>query len=62
MIPAHPMNLMTALKRKIMCLMAKVESSKSNVSSFTSEHEENNYYELLDAFNELHKEAIKLQK
>ncbi|XP_027927835.1 uncharacterized protein LOC114184724 [Vigna unguiculata] len=42
--------------------MAKAESSKSSVSSFTSEHEENNYYELLDAFNELHKEATKLQK
>jgi len=32
------------------------------VSSFKYEHDENNYYELLDAFNELHKEATKLQK
>ncbi|XP_027903654.1 uncharacterized protein LOC114163549 [Vigna unguiculata] len=51
-----------------LCLMAKAEtsikaeSSKNSVSSFTSEHEENDYYELLDAFNELHKEATKLQK
>ena len=51
-----------------LCLMAKAESSikaessKNSVSSFTYEHEENDYYELLDAFNELHKEATKLQK
>jgi len=51
-----------------LCLMAKAEtsikaeSSKNSVSSFTSDHEENYYYELLDAFNELHKEATKLQK
>jgi len=32
------------------------------VSSFKSELEENYYHELLDAFNELHKEATKLQK
>jgi len=62
MIPAHPVNLMTSLKRKIIFLMAKAESSKNGVSSFTSEHEENDYYELLDAFNELYKEATKLQK
>ena len=49
---------MTTLKRKIICVMAKAESSKSSVSSFTSEHEENNYYELLDAFSELHKAEI----
>ena len=42
--------------------MAKAESSKNGVSSFTSEHEENDYYELLDALNELYKEATKLQK
>ena len=51
-----------------LCLMAKAESSikaepsKNSVSSFTSEHEENDYYELLDALNELYKEATKLQK
>jgi len=44
-----------------LCLMAGTWSSKSSVSSFKSEHEENNYYELLDAFNELHKEACKSQ-
>ena len=44
------------------CLMAGTRSSKSSVSSFKYEHDENNYYELLDAFNELHKEATKLQK
>ena len=32
------------------------------MSSFKSEHEENNYYELLDASNELQKEATKFQK
>jgi len=41
--------------------MAGIGSSKSSVSSFKYEHDENNYYELLDAFNELHKEATKLQ-
>jgi len=45
-----------------LCLMAGIRSSKSSVSSFKFEHEENNYYEILDAFNELHKEATKLQK
>jgi len=51
-----------------LCLMAKAEtsikaeSSKISVSNFTSDHEENDYDELLDAFNELHKEATKLQK
>jgi len=45
-----------------MYLMAGTRSSKSSVSSFKYEHDENNYYELLDAFNELHKEATKLQK
>jgi len=45
-----------------LCLMAGTSSSKSNVSSFNSNDDENNYYELLDAFNELHKEATKLQK
>jgi len=43
------------------CLMVGTRSSKSSVSSFKYEHDENNYYELLDAFNELHKEATKLQ-
>jgi len=45
-----------------LCLMAGTRSSKTSVSSFKFEHEQNNYYELLDAFNELHKEATKLQK
>ena len=45
-----------------LCLMAGTGSSKSSVSSFNSNDDENNYYELLDAFNELHKEATKLQK
>jgi len=45
-----------------LCLMAGIGSSKSSVSSFNSNDDENNYYELLDAFNELHKEATKLQK
>jgi len=45
-----------------MCLMVGTGSSKSSVSSFKYEHDENNYYELLDAFNELHKKATKLQK
>jgi len=45
-----------------LCLMAGTRSSKSSVSSFKSENDEINYYELLDAFNELHKEAMKLQK
>ena len=45
-----------------MCLMVGTGSSKSSVSSFKSEHDENNYYKLLDAFKELHKEATKLQK
>jgi len=62
MIPAYPVNRMRALRRKTMCLMAGTGSSKSSVSSFKYEHDENNYYELLDAFNELHKEATKLQK
>ena len=43
------------------CLMVGTGSSKSSVSSFKYEHDENNYYEFLDAFNELHKEATKLQ-
>jgi len=42
--------------------MAGTDSSKSSVSSFNSNDDENNYYELLDAFNELHKEATKLEK
>jgi len=33
------------------CLMAGTGSSKSSVSSFKYEQDENNYYELLDAFN-----------
>ena len=45
-----------------LCLMARIGSSKSNVSSFNSNDDENNYYELLNAFNELYKEATKLQK
>ena len=49
-------------KENNICLMAGTGSSKSSVSSFKYEHDENNYYELLDAFNELHKEATKLQK
>ena len=32
------------------------------MSSFKFENDEINYYELLDAFDELHKEATKLQK
>ena len=62
MIAAHPVNRMRALRRKTMCLMAGTGSSESSVSSFKYEHDENNCYELLDAFNELHKEAMKLQK
>jgi len=46
----------------ILCLMAGTGSSKSSVSSFNSNDDENNYYELLDAFNELHKEATNFQK
>jgi len=42
--------------------MTGTSSSKSSVSSFNSNDDKNNYYELLDAFNELHKEATKLQK
>ena len=42
--------------------MAGIGSSKSSVSSFNSNDHENNYYELLNAFNELYKEATKLQK
>jgi len=45
-----------------LCPMAVTGYSKSTVSSFNSNDDENNYYELLDAFNELHKEATKLQK
>jgi len=45
-----------------LCLMTGISFSKSSVSSFNSNDDENNYYELLDAFNELHKEATKLQK
>jgi len=44
------------------CLMARIRSSKSNVSSLKSNHDENSYCELLDAFNELHEEATKLQQ
>ena len=33
------------------CLMAGTGSSKSSVSSLKYEQDENNYYELLDAFN-----------
>jgi len=43
-------------------LMARIGSSKSSVSSFNSNDDENNYYELLNACNELHKEVTKLQK
>ena len=45
-----------------LCLMAGTGSSKSSVSSFNSNDHENNNYELLDGFNELHKEATKLKK
>jgi len=45
-----------------LCLMAGTCSSKSSVSNFKSNDDENNYYELIDAFNKLHKEATKLQK
>jgi len=39
-----------------LCPMAVTGYSKSTVSSFNSNDDENNNYELLDAFNELHKE------
>jgi len=41
-------------------LIADVEYSKSSVSCFES-NDENNYYQLFDAFNELHEEAKNLQ-
>jgi len=44
-----------------LCLMAGTRSSKSSMSSFKSNHDKNSYCELLDAFNELHEEATKLQ-
>jgi len=49
-------------KENNLCLMTGTGSFKSGVSSFKSKSDENNYHELLDAFNELHKEAMKLQK
>jgi len=45
-----------------LCLVAGTGSSKSSVSSFNYNDDENKYYELLDAFNEFRKEATKLQK
>ena len=45
-----------------LCLMAGTSSSKSSVSSFNSNDDENNYFELLDAFNELHKGSHKIAK
>ena len=42
--------------------MVGTNSSKSSVSIFNSNDDENRYCELLQAFNELHEEAIKLQQ